>query len=154
MSIIIASRRKSQELALSEPGKYNIISILEPNMEAPIEVSNCSKAYLPLNFHDIEYVLEGYVHPTEQHVQEALDWARNKDDLIVACRAGISRSSAIAYLIQCEREHHPRLATAILTLRHHPNSLIVKLGSKLLKNPDILDEYYKWMDYYLSNVQK
>jgi predicted protein tyrosine phosphatase len=145
MSIIIASRTKSRELAANEPGKYNIISILEPDMEAPPEVSTHAKAYLPLNFHDIEYARQGYVHPTEQHVEDAIHWARGKDDLVVACRAGISRSSAIAYLIQCE-EHHPRLATAILTpLRHHPNSLIVKLGSKLLKNQDILDEYHRWM---------
>lgn len=146
MSIIIASRNKSRELTGYEPGKYNVVSILEPDMEAPPEVREHAKAYIKLNFHDIEYERQPYVHPTEEHVRAALDWARDKDDLVVACRAGISRSSAIAYLIQCEREHHPRLATAILVpLKHHPNSMIVKLGSKILKNDAILDEYYKWM---------
>lgn len=144
--IIIASRVESRKLVDYDPHKFNVISILEPNMEPPDEIKKFAKEYIPLNFHDIEYERTPYVHPTEDHVRAALDWGKDRDDLIVACQAGISRSSAIAYLIECGRVAHPRLATAILTpLRHHPNQLIVKLGSKILKNQTILDEYYKWM---------
>lgn len=147
MSIIIASRRLSRELAQENPGRYNIISILEPDVpEAPEEIRNYSNNFLPLVFHDIEYVRDGYSEPKIEHVQEALSWAEGKDELVVACLAGISRSSAIAYLVQCTREYHPRLALKILTpLRHHPNSLIVKLGAEILKNSDIVDEYYRWL---------
>lgn len=150
--IIIASRPESRRLCDYDPNKYNVVSILEPNMEAPKEVRDHAKEYIPLNFHDIEYERDGYVHPTREHIEAALDWAKDKDDLVVACRAGISRSSAIAYLIQCTREHHPRLATEILTpLRHHPNSMIVKLGAEILKDKAVLDEYHKWMQ---SNIPK
>lgn len=146
MSIIIASRKTSCDLAREHPGRYNIVSILEPGIEVPMQVWDYAKECLPLHFHDIEYARDGYVHPTEEHVQKALDFASNKDELVVACHAGISRSSAIAYLIQCTKEHHPRLALKILKpFKHHPNSLIVKIGSELLKERAVLDEYYKWL---------
>jgi len=147
MSIIIASRRTSRELVQEHPGRFNVVSILEPELlEAPKEIKEFAKDYLPLFFHDIEYKREGFVEPKYEHIEKALAWAEDKDELIVACQAGISRSSAVAYLIQCTREHHPRLALKILKpLKHHPNSLIVNLGADILKNDAIVDEYHNWL---------
>jgi len=137
---------KSRELAKQQPGFYSIISILEPGLEVPTEVSQFSKAFLPLWFLDTEYAREGHIHPTIEHVESALTWSEGKENIVVACHAGISRSSAIAYLIQCKREHHPRLALKVLEpRRHHPNSLIVKHGSEILKEKAVLEEYYKWL---------
>jgi len=147
MCIIIASRKTSRELAEEHPGRFNIISILEPEiLEAPKEVREFSKSYIPLFFHDIEYKRHGYVEPKMEHVEKAIAFAEGKDDLIVACHAGISRSSAIAYLVQCTREEFPRQALRVLKpVKHYPNALIVKLGAELLKNDSILDEYYNWL---------
>lgn len=144
MSIIIASRNESREIAKNNSKKYNFISILEPDMEVPEEIKEHALNYIVFNFHDIEYIHNGYTHPTEQNVREAIEWGKDKENLIVACRAGRSRSSAIAYLIQCYK-HPPKSAINILGPRHIPNSLIVKLGAKILNNQDILDEYHQWM---------
>lgn len=147
MSITIASRQLSRDIALANPGKHNIISILEPEMSVPAEIEQFSKSFLPLWFHDVEFVQAIYTTPPKEDVEKALAWSEGKDELVVACHAGISRSSAIAYLCQCKRVDHPRLALNILTpFRHHPNSLIVKIGAEILKDRVILDEYYKWMN--------
>lgn len=145
--MIIASRQLSKTLAHNNPGKYNIISIIEPDIKVPREVKEFAKDYLVLSFYDIEYAREdGFQGPTKEHVAKALSWAENKDDLVVACAAGISRSSAIAYLIQCTREPHPKLATGVWRSNHYPNGLIVKLGAELLEDKRILDEYHNWLN--------
>jgi predicted protein tyrosine phosphatase len=110
------------------------------------EVAKNAKSYLWLRFDDIEFSRTGYIAPDKQRIKEALDWAKDKESILVACLAGISRSSAIAYLIQCMREDHPKDALKILAKRiHHPNSLIVKLGAEILEDGRIIDEYRDWL---------
>ena len=86
--------------------------------------------------------------PTAGHIQEALNWAGDKKDLIVCCHAGVSRSTAIAYLIACKYNFDdPYQAIKILDRRaHYPNNLMVKMGSELLNNPQIWNAYQEWIN--------
>ena len=64
---------------------------------------------------------------------------------IVACKFGVSRSSAIAYLLESQRTS-PQEAISILDVNnHYPNELILKFGIEILgtfdKNPII--DFYK-----------
>jgi hypothetical protein len=86
--------------------------------------------------------------PTARNIKEALAWSEGKTELIVACHAGISRSSATAYVI-ASRVLGPKDALGILEQGHHwPNRLIVYLGSKLLKDDKIWDEFVNWQKTY------
>lgn len=58
--------------------------------------------YLRLDMHDIAEVQDGMMPPGEAHVQKLLGFARDwdrKEPLLVHCFAGISRSTASAYVI-------------------------------------------------------
>lgn len=85
--------------------------------------------------------------PQKSHVEDILKWTENKDNLIICCRMGISRSSATAYVIAC-RTQSPDEAVKILHKdNHYPNRRIIKLGAEILNKPemiDIINQYYKW----------
>lgn len=144
--MIIASREHSKDLVRNKPDHYNVISIVEPDVQVPNEIQECSKSYFSVKFHDVEYQRSGATVPDKGQVQDAIEWGKDKDNLIVACLAGISRSAAIAYLIQCAKEKDPKSALKVLEKKHYPNYLIVRLGSEILNDSSIFREYENWMN--------
>ena len=82
--------------------------------------------------------------PKRHHVQKALDFAKGRDKLIVACQAGISRSSATAYVIQAA-EVGPLEALKVLNPKiHSPNLVVVKHGADILNELDMIDLISTW----------
>lgn len=72
--------------------------------------------------------------PTKEAVEQMLTWARHRDsgNMIVSCAAGISRSSATAFLIECQAKS-PEDAVNVWTLgKHQPNELILHYGVQIL----------------------
>jgi predicted protein tyrosine phosphatase len=96
--------------------------------------------HLILGMDDIAEPLDGYVAPAEEHVAELIRFVRSWDranPLVVHCYAGISRSTAGAYVAACAlnpdrcefavaRELRRRSATA------NPNPRIVKIADRIL----------------------
>jgi predicted protein tyrosine phosphatase len=87
---------------LVEGKLWAVISITEPNVEWPliVETESC-KGVLRLAFHDIDEPEEPYVAFNEGHAKQILDFVKqmkdaNVDLFIVHCRAGWSRSPAVA----------------------------------------------------------
>jgi predicted protein tyrosine phosphatase len=79
-----------------------VITIEEPDTDDPFRTNAVPQ--LVLQFHDIDMTMLGYVEPEPEHVQKALTFARETDGpLLVHCRAGISRSPAIALAIASDR---------------------------------------------------
>jgi predicted protein tyrosine phosphatase len=69
-------------------------------VERPQEIAE--EQHLFLGFNDIAMPMEGMTLPGEEHVRAILDFGRNWDQvdpMIVHCFAGISRSTASAYMI-------------------------------------------------------
>jgi predicted protein tyrosine phosphatase len=63
-----------------------------------------SENHLILGMDDITGPLEGYVAPADEHVTRLLDFVRGWDratPLVIHCYAGISRSTAGAYVTAC-----------------------------------------------------
>ena len=92
---------------------------------------------LALVFDDISKPWQGYVPPGITEVNAILDFAREMDavemNLLVHCEAGISRSTATAFIILCfllgpgqEQEAFRRVLEA--QPRARPNSLMVELA--------------------------
>ncbi len=133
-----------------KPKELDTIVITNPNWLVPECVKELAKDYLHLEFNDVStVVLETHPHnrenypPKLEHVKKALEWSKDKDNILVCCHAGISRSSATALLIAV-REWGLKEAFHILTPGwHHPNRLILKIGSEILAQP-IYESYMKW----------
>lgn len=96
--------------------------------------------HLWLQMDDIADPIEGLIAPGEQHVQQLVDFAGRWDratPLVVHCYAGISRSTAAAFITACalspaadESEIAARLRAASPTAT--PNARLVALGDSFL----------------------
>jgi predicted protein tyrosine phosphatase len=121
--------RPSHVLTLLSPGHED-----DPRQEPPFE------QHLQLYFHDITEAREGLIAPDHGTVGAILDFARNwtgARPMLVHCWAGISRSSAAAYMIACAR--NPGCESDIAgELRRRapfatPNRLMVILADDVLQ---------------------
>jgi predicted protein tyrosine phosphatase len=90
---------------------------------------------------DINDHIEGYVMPGEQHVGELLAFVRRWDrrtPLVVHCYAGISRSTAGAFVTVCalnpqRDERQIARALRLASPTAFPNLRIVRLADRMLK---------------------
>lgn len=89
---------------------------------------------------DIVAPLDGHVLPGEVHVRRILDFAASWDrerPLLIHCYAGISRSTAAAYIAACALAPERDEAEIALALRAAspsatPNALFVDIADRLL----------------------
>jgi predicted protein tyrosine phosphatase len=121
--------RPSHVLTLLSPGHED-----DPSQEPPFE------QHLQLYFHDITEAREGLIAPDRGTIGAILDFARGwtgTRPMLVHCWAGISRSSAAAYMIACTR--NPGCESDIADeLRRRapfatPNRLMVALADDVLQ---------------------
>jgi predicted protein tyrosine phosphatase len=96
--------------------------------------------HLKVQIDDITEQMEGFVAPSDVHIEQVLNFVRGWDrkaPLVVHCYAGISRSTASAFAAACMLNPHRdeisiarqiRAASAIAS----PNRLIVSLADKAL----------------------
>ncbi|MGO8913735.1 MAG: tyrosine phosphatase family protein [Bradyrhizobium sp.] len=96
--------------------------------------------HLKVQMDDITEQLEGFVAPSEQHIEQVLNFVRSWDrnaPLVVHCYAGISRSTASAFAAVCALNPHRDEALIARQIRAaspiaSPNRLIVSLADKAL----------------------
>jgi predicted protein tyrosine phosphatase len=135
-----------------DKGKWNVVSIYDPHCgRAPIECfAKSCKEILKLRFHDYDDRVSPLncgpeiSLPQKRDVQKVLEWANGKTEILVHCFAGISRSSAMAYLIACTRVSALEALGILDGKLHWPNKRIVRIGSEVLGRPEILREYESW----------
>lgn len=89
---------------------------------------------------DIAVATDGHVLPAEEHVRAILDfvaaWPREKP-MVIHCYAGISRSTAAAYIAACALDPARDEGEAATALRRAspsatPNRLFVEIADRLL----------------------
>lgn len=85
-------------------GARRLISLFSDGAAAPLTAGLSEVDCLHLSFHDISGPREGFTPPSLEHVSRLLDFGRSWDrgaPLLVHCYAGISRSTAAAFVIAC-----------------------------------------------------
>jgi len=92
------------------------------------------------------HISKPLIFPTRVHVESALDWAENKDELVSCCQAGVSRSSAMGFLIACKYNGINNAINLLDRRLHYPNDLIVKTGSEILNDTKVWSAYKDWID--------
>jgi predicted protein tyrosine phosphatase len=96
--------------------------------------------HLKVAMDDITEPMEGYVAPSEVHIEQVLNFVRGWDrgaPLVIHCYAGVSRSTASAFAAACMLNPHRdemAIARQIRTASPiaSPNRLIVGLADKAL----------------------
>jgi predicted protein tyrosine phosphatase len=119
---------------------YDLLTLLSPDYpDVDWREFACGR-HLRLAFHDIVEPVAGLTAPDRDMMQAVLDFGRKCEDqraLLIHCWAGISRSSAAAFAIACDRNPGFERDIAIELRRRSPpatpNRLMVRLADDLLQ---------------------
>ncbi|MBN9218278.1 MAG: tyrosine phosphatase family protein [Mesorhizobium sp.] len=99
--IHVCSLSKVEE-TVARTGAERLLSLLAAGTDVVRPASITRENHLHLVMHDIAVAQDGMTMPGEEHVRNLLDFARRWDlmkPMVVHCYAGISRSTASAYII-------------------------------------------------------
>ena len=118
----------------------HVLTLLSPGHEASAPRQPPFVQPLQLYFHDITEARDGLIAPDHESVGAILDFARSwtgERPMLVHCWAGISRSSAAAYMIACARNDGFERDIADELRRRAPfatpNRLMVELADNVLQ---------------------
>jgi predicted protein tyrosine phosphatase len=120
--------------------RYDLLTLLSPDYPPAGFSAFACERHLRLAFHDIVEPMPGLVAPDRDLMQAVLEFGRNTGQqrpLLIHCWAGISRSSAAAFAMACDR--NPGFERDIAgELRRRspsatPNRLMVRLADDLLE---------------------
>jgi len=121
-------------------GAKSLVTLINAEMRVPTPAGIAPGRHLNLSFNDIVDPVEGLVPASEQHVEDFLtfigDWDR-KAPLVIHCWAGISRSTAGAYVAACALNPQADEYQLAALLRERspsatPNARIVAMGDRML----------------------
>lgn len=137
--IHVCSLAKIEETA-ARTGAERMLSLLTAGTEVVRPASIARENHLHLVMHDIAAAQDGMTMPGEEHVRNLLDFARRWDrarPMLVHCYAGISRSTASAYIIAAALAPKRDEAELARTLRllspsATPNPRLIAVADTLL----------------------
>ena len=121
-------------------GARRLVSLLATGTQVIRPPVIAEADHLWLSLHDIAEAQEGMVLPGETHVRSPLDFARSWDrarPMVIHCYAGISRSTASAYIVAAalspDRDEFELAATLRrLSPTATPNPLLIHLADAIL----------------------
>jgi predicted protein tyrosine phosphatase len=118
----------------------HLITVINKMSIPPTPAVVPADAHLRLAMNDITSPQDGLVHPSEAHIADLIAFARawnRQGPLVVHCWAGISRSTAAAFITLCtlnaagsERRFAQALRAASPTAT--PNALMIELADDLI----------------------
>lgn len=122
-------------------GARSMVTLIGAGTEVvrPREIEETRHLYVAMS--DIVLAVDGEILPDDSHVADVVDFVRRWDrkaPLVIHCYAGVSRSTAAAFIAACvvdearsemdiAREIRERSPTAT------PNALMVKIADRLLQ---------------------
>ena len=124
-----------------ETGARHVVTLIKDVtlVHRPSEIA--AENHLLLDMDDISEHIDGYVMPAEQHISELIGFVRRWDreaPLVVHCYAGISRSTAGAFVTACalnpqRDERQIARALRLASPTAYPNMRIVRLADRALQ---------------------
>ncbi len=138
-SIHVCALRHLPEV-LARTGARHLVSAINADLIPATPKALSPGNHLKLEMHDITEVQPGAMPPASEHVCELLDFVRGWDrqaPLLIHCYAGLSRSTAAAYITLCALNPRAPEATVARALRRAsdtavPNRLFVSLADAML----------------------
>lgn len=135
MPILVCPLSQAPALA-RERRPSHAVSLLDPGSAFPALLDN----HLRIEMHDIDDIQDGFHAPAETHLQDIVafvtPWGRD-EPILVHCWAGISRSTATAFITACL--HNPdveeiHIAKKLREVSHTatPNRRLIALADAAL----------------------
>lgn len=138
--IVVSSLAHLPETVASHNASH-IVTLINADTHVERPASVAADDHLFLGFNDIVAPLDGMTPPSESHVETLLEFAGNWDraaPMVIHCFAGISRSTAAAYICALalnpeldERAHAQELRRRAPTAT--PNSLLIRYADQILR---------------------
>jgi predicted protein tyrosine phosphatase len=139
LTLIVCGLSEVERL-IAERRPSHLITLLDPASMIETPAGLAAQRHLRVGVNDIAEPMEGLVLPGERVVSDLIAFARDWDEaapMLIHCWAGISRSTAAAFTIACERSAPGKEADIARALREaaphaYPNRRIVALADDLL----------------------
>lgn len=119
--------------------RFALLTLLSPDHPQVDWREFACERHLRLAFHDIVEPVAGLTAPDREMMQAVVDFGRDGEDqraLLIHCWAGISRSTATAYIALCHlNEGHEHNAAKLMraAARHaQPNPRLVAVADKIM----------------------
>ena len=137
---IIVSPLAAVQLLVSKHKVSHVVSLLGPETPHRSFTGINDGNHLKLTFHDITEPAEGLTAPASQHVETLIDFLKTRqgeDPMLIHCWAGISRSTAAAFISLCALNPEGAEQELAWALRRasptaYPNRLLVALADEAL----------------------
>lgn len=145
--LFVCSLSRLPETVNQVQAKY-VVTLINSDMHVPTPEGILPENHLFLGFNDIVSPIAGLSLPGEAHVEQLLDFIRRWPQdapLVVHCWAGVSRSTAGAYITACALNPDADEAELALELRRRspsatPNARLVAMADKILgRNGRMID---------------
>jgi predicted protein tyrosine phosphatase len=139
MIFVCPLSRVEEMIASHKPGR--VISLLDPEWSFPELGDRYLGRHLRLRLHDICFPEESLVEPGTDHVDELLKflgaWDKN-EALLIHCRAGISRSTATAFIAACFAhpeidEHEIAVVLRRVAPAARPNQRLIAMADRTMQ---------------------
>lgn len=133
MTLIVCPLSQVERIAETRAPSH-MITLLDPTFRVPTPAG--VEKHLRVGVNDIVAPAEGRICPDESLIDRLLAFGRDWDafrPILIHCWAGISRSSATAFILACQHSPDTDEATIARVLRSasaiaHPNRRIVALA--------------------------
>lgn len=144
MRILVRNYVAASFLLEQEPGVWDVIAILDTGLVHTDFVAQHARRHIYLRFDDVLADSQTQRAATQSDVQQAVEFAEESANLLVCCRAGQSRSAALAYAIGHQHGDRESALQLLDPTRHCPNQQVVSVAAKLLDEPDVAETFEYW----------
>lgn len=140
MPKILIAPLSALEASIRDHKPSHVVTLLSPEHMIETPEGFAPERHLRLGVNDIVDAWAGEAPPSEEHVRALLAFARGwtaEAPMLVHCWAGVSRSTAAAYTILCDRfgpgrEHEIAQALRARAPHADPNRLLIRIADELL----------------------
>ncbi|WDI43177.1 hypothetical protein [Bremerella sp. P1] len=142
--ILAASYLAASDLLRRESGRWDVIVVLGGESDLNPFVEEHAQDYVVLRFDDIERPIQRQQHVTSEHIDQAIAFAKDRECVLVTCRAGQSRSVALAFVLACQYFSLAAATEMLNAKRHIPNQLLIREAASWLDRPEIENTFQAW----------
>ena len=137
--IYVCSLSRIPEI-VRESGARTLLTLINHGTIVPCPEEIAPERHRFVAMSDIVTAQDGHILPAEEHVEEVLAFARAWDQeqpLLIHCWAGVSRSTAAAYLTACALSEDRCEFELARLLRERsptatPNALLIEVADRIL----------------------